>query len=319
LDRFDRANVGIVAGILAITRRFPNLGDLENRALEVLERDWPLTLDDWDVLQPYIHQLSVSLADVEAATSPTLSETLPNVVTTLQLARQHNLSSILPALYTTISQIPSSCDADFDDIFAIPGFDHPARYNPRFRSMDWSTLDATDIARLQRGRHWFRDGIVKATHLLSRPESSFDLFQGHSQCARAFSSILTRDEIMEYHYHFDLLGLWKSVMDRSRSMELGLCATCGERLYHYAAASRQSLWNSLSQIFEIRSNPTQGVLSSHPGPFQTQQPFRRFYWRPCTSVNSLKIRWQGSALASHDSKHVISIHQITSANFTALS
>jgi hypothetical protein len=218
----------------------------------LLQDDWPKTLEGWDALQRHIKLLSGTLSQSTSPESPrTLPQSLPNASTALNLAREHHLLSLLPPIFVTIAMIPSLSDVDFGDIFSIPHFDHPTRYNPRYRTANWALLSVDDLRAIREGQHFFRDRIRNIVKSFFDPESNVLLSRGHAGCTRALVSLVTRDEIIDAYFYADLLGFWQLICDRSQPTEDGLCTECAEELVLCGRGSRQEVWDTLTQIFNI--------------------------------------------------------------------
>jgi hypothetical protein len=247
--RYNVHNLHLTRDILPITDRHRQLVVLRARVLEVLHGDWPQSLVGWDHLQSHIHGLSQALAQ-DTEPHSTYFHTLPNAAVALRLAREHQIPTILPSVFASIAMIPSMCNIDFDDVFTIPGFDHPARSNPRYRTVDWSLLDVQDMERIRQGQCWFRNQIRQIITVVSVSGSSYVL-PNHAQCINALARLLTGDEIVDHYFHADPLGLWKLIIDRSRAEGFGLCAECATLVSSYAGHSRQYVWDMLGQIFDL--------------------------------------------------------------------
>jgi hypothetical protein len=237
--------------MFAITHSFPGLELLKEKTLEALKHDWPQTLEDWDVLQAHTRHLSLILTQNPLGVISTITQSLPDLALAYQLSKKYNISAILPALFTMLAQIPSMCDEDFDQIFSDVNFDHQSRFSSRYRSVDWSLIDTVDVERIHQGQTLFRHRIRDIASSISYTDTNTILHHDHSECIHALTLLLTKDEIMEYYFHADLLGLWQLLIDRLKNAGSTLCAECSEQLYRHAATSRQDIWNLLPNIFNL--------------------------------------------------------------------
>jgi hypothetical protein len=251
---YDPQTYHIARHILSIATQHLELSVLREHVTGLLQDNWPQTLEGWDALQRHIQSLSRTLSQsTSPESSRTLLQSLPNASTALNLAREHRVPTLLPPIFVTLAMIPSLSDIDFDDIFSIPHFDHPTRFNPRYRTTEWSLLAVDNLQAIREGQHFFRDRIRNILKSFFDPERNVLLLRGHAGCIHALVSLVTRDEIMDAYFYADLLGFWQLIIDRSQPTEDGLCTECAEELVLCGRGSRQEVWDTLTQIFNIQA------------------------------------------------------------------
>jgi hypothetical protein len=262
LQRFGASNITLISKLLMIAYRHGQ-DVLAERAFQAIARDWPSTLLEWDFLQAHITHQAVQLRArgvADPAASDYLSQYLQDPALVLQLARRYEFDYPLVPAFLVLSQIPDLCSRDFDVLFTFPHFAaHPARTNTRFRTAEYSAVDSSDLARLATGRAHLREEQVSAMRFLVLRENgpapaasaAAHVLPHHPQCMLALRGVVSSDELLEFCFHLDALGLWKLVGDRIQAGVIGLCAECQDLLTAHAQKERQRIWDRLPVLFQL--------------------------------------------------------------------
>jgi hypothetical protein len=263
LRQFDVGNIPVVSELLRIAQRHTQY-ELARRAVKALARDWPTTLSDWDFLQSHIARLADQLranAAAHSTVSEYLATQLQDPALVLKLARFYGFGYPLVPVFLTLSQIPDLSSRDFEALFTFPNFSatHPARTSPRFRTADYSVVASADLVRLATARAHLREEQVSAMRLLVPREdepapaasAASHVLPHHPQCMLALRGVVSSDEMLDFCFHVDALGLWKLVGDRMQAGIIGLCAECQALLSVHAQKERQRIWDRLPVLFQL--------------------------------------------------------------------
>ncbi|GJJ13642.1 hypothetical protein Clacol_007898 [Clathrus columnatus] len=102
--KHDADTVHIVEGILLLANKY-QVDHLRERIINLLERDWPPTLSDWDINEGEIGVISDNLEGTFSIDTYT-----PEPCEAIRLARKCGVPSILPAAFYHLSRIRGTAD-----------------------------------------------------------------------------------------------------------------------------------------------------------------------------------------------------------------
>ncbi|TFY73469.1 hypothetical protein EWM64_g10543, partial [Hericium alpestre] len=161
LKRYDPNTPIIVKPLLMLATKY-EIEHLRSTIIQQLEEDWPQILGAWDILE----------LEIEAKTAHSRQQYLiglfdppdlcfPEPAAAIQLARQYNIHSILPAAFYHLSCL--GVDSDWSQTHvncAESGFE---RLNLAIgaRTARWELLEREDFLCLLRGRERVKDAVAR--------------------------------------------------------------------------------------------------------------------------------------------------------------
>ncbi|KAH9019982.1 hypothetical protein EDB85DRAFT_2153370 [Lactarius pseudohatsudake] len=243
----DPDDFAIVSGILRLSTKYA-MDSLRSKAIVHLNIAWPTSLKGWDLREDKAHACDL-------ASSTEHASLYPSPIDIINLARETNVPSLLPAAFYDISRYT------FSQIFE-PMDDELSRFRGAAAG---GTLSSEDMRRLALGKeasahavgaviHWY--GARASRALTQRRVLVPSTYVGPSHGGRVFHTggVSTR---------FCRIGRARNatLCLRPRTRELGAlksadvseCRACARALEVWAAKERERMWKMIPLWFRLDS------------------------------------------------------------------
>ncbi|KAF8631929.1 hypothetical protein AX15_002182 [Amanita polypyramis BW_CC] len=240
-----------VSGILRLSSKYM-IDSLRAKALSHLNMAWPTSLKGWDTREDIAR-----IYEMETG-----SHFYPHPISVINLAREVDAPSLLPAAFYDISRRP------YTQIFE-PHEDDPFYQEPETAQ----NLSIKDLQRLSLGKEAIQQAI---TSLIQAMGNSQYIRQGqhhttttqmpsrrHSPCISAAACRKDFSELVELatqHYLFDReRGCYDPLyvaeeLGQLKSAEFSECIACARSLEAWAARERERLWKLIPQWFRLEGS-----------------------------------------------------------------
>ncbi|KAG6910040.1 hypothetical protein DXG01_013764 [Tephrocybe rancida] len=245
----DQEDFRIVSGVLRLSTKYL-IDSLRTKALAHLSKAWPTNLKAWDVREDLARSYETDI-------SSNGSHLYPHPIAIINLAREVNAPSLLPAAFYDLSRYP------FGHIF------EPTEEDQTFRRLpSASTLSVADLERLCLGKEASQQAITtlitamgtsqnvrptqSSTH--SRKPSHNAICVSAAACRKDFSELV---DLATQHYLFDReRGCYDPLyvaeeLGQLKSAEFSECKACARSLEAWAAREREKMWKSIPTWFRL--------------------------------------------------------------------
>ncbi|KAG2130314.1 uncharacterized protein EDB93DRAFT_1094950 [Suillus bovinus] len=207
------------------------INELRHEVVQQLEADWPTSLARWDRLEGEIAGLIDSDGDSMCPEDP-----LPDPASAIQLARECQVPTILPAAFYHLSRLSIRCQPD-----------KPSRCKPWRRTANWGLLTARDLRCLLLGR----EGLRQVTDSMLTTETGDVESQIHWMVDRCRGS--QRIEVMnkireECQSTPDVLA---TLRGHATAEKLLICHICHSWIRDRLKQVRHALWTKLPTLFQL--------------------------------------------------------------------
>ena len=109
-NQLDLATLPLLRGVLAVANKY-EMDRLWQQVVLRLEANWPQTLWQWDWLEAEIHAMELTWVQAHGGSDvPYLNDHLPEPVSTIALAHDYNIPTLLPSAFYHLS-----CLSIYDD------------------------------------------------------------------------------------------------------------------------------------------------------------------------------------------------------------
>jgi hypothetical protein len=259
----------VVSGILRLATKYI-IDTLRSRALAHLSIAWPSTLKGWDMREDLARrsETDISLNSrfyphpiVRRLTIlPGISQLTFNVQDVINLAREVDAPSVLPAAFYDLSRYP------YSEIFENTDDDSVFRPLP----LCSSNLSTVDMQRLCLGKELSQQSItslIKAmgesqhvrggqipSHSQIRKPRQVSVCVSAAACRKDFSELV---DLATQHYLFDReRGCYDPLyvaeeLGQLKSSEFSECKACAKALEAWAAREREKIWRSVFVWFRL--------------------------------------------------------------------
>ncbi|TFY54801.1 hypothetical protein EVG20_g9559 [Dentipellis fragilis] len=208
-----------------------------------LEDDWPQTLLQWDSLEADISgRLEAYKAHGLAGCE--LEDNFPEPGSAIEVARQCNIPSILPAAFYHLSRI--SIDYDWDNVreaFADP----PDDWYSGTRSARWSRIAREDFVCLLQGR------VQLSRYLDEELSPPYPSDHGRGACTSGHWNTFWYQLSEECKRDQDVLGTLNLQAKTTVAVE-GLCFSCQHRVSDEIEKYRDEIWRQIPAFFQLEQN-----------------------------------------------------------------
>lgn len=233
--RLDPRTPAAVRSILLIATKY-QVDHIRQRIVKRLEADWPQNVAQWERLDAEIDRAMTQNFLWNFVPSFTVDDIFPEPVSAICLARECNITSILPAAFYQLSRIGIAYDWEEmrkpeSGIISI------------FRTARWSLLSAEDLRRLQLGKaklkEYMDSKILYCNCRHSRgPEPD---------CCITYEYSMEVRKTLGMAAVVDLLRGFREIL---HDIEVeGVCNEC--RTLYMAVLDRGALWDSLTDFFSL--------------------------------------------------------------------
>ncbi|KAK2463675.1 hypothetical protein APHAL10511_004426 [Amanita phalloides] len=238
-----------VSGILRLSNKYI-IDSLKAKAIVHLSIAWPISLKRWDAREDMarIYELETG------------AHFYPHPILVINLAREVNAPSLLPAAFYDLSRRPYTqiFEANVDD--------------PFYLADPTQCLSMDDLRRLCLGKEAIQQAI---TALIQAMSNSQHIRQGQhhgpltqsrkhpsavcisaATCRKDFSELV---ELATQHYLFDReRGCWDPLyvaeeLGQLKSAEFSECIACARSLEAWAGRERERLWKLMPQWFRLET------------------------------------------------------------------
>ncbi|KAA1474141.1 hypothetical protein DENSPDRAFT_840698 [Dentipellis sp. KUC8613] len=209
-----------------------------------LQRDWPQNLFDWDCLEAETESRRKVLYQYLMPCE--MDDDYPEPGSAIELARQCDIPSILPAAFYHLSRIPISYDYDH---IQTCWTDAPEDYYAIGRSARWNRLSKEDLLGLLHGRAKLED-CLEVLCAASYPENHPQDPTCIPEMWYAFWNHVKR----ECQQERDILAVllpFTSASDFDGRWEK-LCYSCRFTIATKASKCRKDIWDQIPDIFQLR-------------------------------------------------------------------
>ncbi|KAG6857454.1 hypothetical protein H0H87_003521 [Tephrocybe sp. NHM501043] len=247
----DLDDFRIVSGVLRLSTKYL-IDILRGKALDHLSKAWPSNLKGWDRREDLARSH-------EADVTSNGSHLYPHPIAVINLAREVNAPSLLPAAFYDLSRYP------FSNIF------EPNEEDQTFRPLlpGSSALSATDLQRLCLGKEASQQAITAMIPAMGASQNirPAQLNKSHSRkpslnaicvsapaCRKDFSELV---DLATQHYLFDReRGCYDPLyvaeeLGQLKSAEFSECKACARSLEAWAAREREKMWKSIPTWFRL--------------------------------------------------------------------
>jgi len=220
-----------MAGPLKLATKY-QVDALRSQIIKHLERDWPSTIDDWDRVDDDTHKKRLAALQ---SSDESLDGVVPDPVYTILLARLCDVPQILPTAFYVLSRQPTKPKIC------------PVLSKAHIHSRTLLGID--DMENLALGRE-----------NIARKISSSDLLDidNWSPCAGVCGRYiwtvwgeLLQGMIVDKDPLRVLLSELRGLRNASPEYGVDLCATCQHKMGNNIIDARSTLFNSLSDMFEL--------------------------------------------------------------------
>ncbi|TFY61659.1 hypothetical protein EVG20_g6971 [Dentipellis fragilis] len=239
--------------ILELCRKY-QIDSLRNTIITRLEEDWPPSLDGWDVLDAQIQSMALiwTRDHRDALRKPTqtaeyFDTSVPEPASAIQLAREFDIPSILPAAFYTLSRI--SIDENWHIMH-----DLDERTSQPTRTARWRDLGPQDFICLLEGRARLQ-GVMDYDY--SEPSSNLvDIYYDENPHARSsFCTESTRETFYDQigdaaSDSSDVLGALHPYQAKFHSGHK-VCPSCSRKFTMEVHNLRQYIWDRLPEHFGL--------------------------------------------------------------------
>ncbi|KAJ7155464.1 hypothetical protein C8R43DRAFT_432932 [Mycena crocata] len=248
----DQEDFRVVSGILRLATKYI-VDSLRAKALAHLCIAWPSTLKGWDAREDVARTF-------EMETSTSGGHFYPSPVAVINLAREVDVSCLLPAAFYDL------CRYTYSQIY------EPTEDEPLFRS---PALLPIDMQRLSLGKEAAQHNITaliqtmghaqthirhSQTHTHIRKTSSGGVCVSAAACRKDFSELV---DLATQHYlldrergHCDPLYVSEE-LGQLKSAEFSECKACAKSLESWAAREREKMWKMIPLWFRLET-PSEG-------------------------------------------------------------
>ena len=209
---------------------------IRQRIVENIERDWPRSLEEWDMLETRLEMLR------EDETRPDrMCAYAAEPASTVVLARKYDIPSVLPAAFYDLCRLPV-----VNDLGEQPGRESYNVWDERAAS--WASLSGADYHCVVRGRDRLRKflsvNFISNRRFLSRDCRADD-------CASRVSAIHAKIVTKMIQVCDPLAALRACVRDVEGGKESRICYDCRETMKAGFNDLRRRIWNSIPMTFDI--------------------------------------------------------------------
>ncbi|KAH7904822.1 hypothetical protein BJ138DRAFT_1119048 [Hygrophoropsis aurantiaca] len=233
-----------MVNILTMANKY-KLHDLCKSIVLRLETDWPQTLAEWDLAEAEFTSMDVlSSQDGNEglrASYVHLDDWYPEPVSAIQIARECDVPSILPAAFYHLSRLSA-----VQDNLGQRQQHGPPQFLPRHRSAQWDDLSAKDLLCLIKGR----ENIAQTD--LGLIFSDDCGCGGQHPCIGLKNCGLVEEINRERGRTSDALALLQSYADRPDYGDR-ICAQCCAFMKGRLRKARRVLWVQLPELFQLLS------------------------------------------------------------------
>ncbi|TFY54802.1 hypothetical protein EVG20_g9562 [Dentipellis fragilis] len=214
--------------------------------IDQLERDWPQSLFDWDCLEAEIE----SRRDVfnQHQASCELDDDYPEPGSAIELARQCDIPSILPAAFYHLSRIP--INYDWDNIHA--SWDDPPDDYWVGRSARWDRLSKEDLLCLLQGRAKLDKYLDELCSMLYPEPHTQD-----STCNPDIWYAFWESVWQECRRGKDILAVLSPFSEMSGNFSKRwekLCWSCRDKITTKASKCRKEIWDRIPEFFQLQQS-----------------------------------------------------------------
>ncbi|EKM61664.1 uncharacterized protein PHACADRAFT_248407 [Phanerochaete carnosa HHB-10118-sp] len=221
---------------------------LRSRVVENIEADWPQTLAQWDARrqETIIARSEHYLRTNGKVDGLYLDDRLPEPASTIRIASDFNIPSILPAAFYQLSLI--STDADWDGYRTnLTTEGKHLRFGAR--TARWKLLDKRDLMRLVHGQKLlaaYTRAIGTDIFGIRCPRNSQGCSRARSDCWKYMqeNAPVSMDDPLE------ILHDCMSLNELFTNNDLP-CETCTSEISQLAEKKRRELWRSLPAFFNL--------------------------------------------------------------------
>ncbi|KAF5383576.1 hypothetical protein D9615_003510 [Tricholomella constricta] len=246
----DQEDFPVVSGVLRLSTKYIIEG-LRARALEHLSTAWPSDLKAWDARED-----SARTHETDIASNG--SHLYPHPIAVINLSREVDAPSLLPAAFYDLSRYP------FSHIFEPTEEDQTHRHLPPTPS----NLSVADLQRLCLGKEASQHAITSlitamgssqyvrpaqhSTHV--RKPSASGVCVSAAACRKDFSELV---DLATQHYLFDReRGCCDPLyvaeeLGQLKSAEFSECKACAKSLEAWATREREKMWKSIPVWFRL--------------------------------------------------------------------
>jgi len=252
----DPDDFAIVSGILRLSTKYA-MDSLRSKAIAHLNIAWPTSLKGWDLREDKAHACDL-------ASSAEHTSLYPSPIDIINLARETNVPSLLPAAFYDISRYT------FSQIFE-PVDDEPSRFRGAAAG---GTLSSDDMRRLALGKEASAHAVGAVIHAMGRGplahsrKGAFSL-QSHPSAHHAVTVCATPGACRRDFAELVALATQHYVCDRERgyadplyvaeelgalkSADVSECRACARALEVWAAKERERMWKMIPLWFRLDS------------------------------------------------------------------
>ncbi|KAJ7720587.1 hypothetical protein DFH07DRAFT_858493 [Mycena maculata] len=243
-----RADFGVVSGVLRLSTKYI-VDALAQKALAHLSIAWPSTLKGWDAREDLARSF-------ELETSTSGGHFYPSPIAVINLAREVNAPSLLPAAFYDL------CRYSYAQIY------EPAEDEPLYQPTPAPSLSTLDMQRLALGKEAAQHNITSLiqtmghaqthiraqTHAHIRKNSSGGICVSAAACRKDFSELV---DLATQHYLFDRERghcdpLYVSEeLGQLKSAEFSECKACARSLELWAARERERMFKMIPIWFRL--------------------------------------------------------------------
>lgn len=227
-----------VSALLRLGNKYA-LADLEQEAVERLEKIFPSSLDDFEheLIQPTCRRADLNLFCPKSRVSFKSSD----AITAINLARTYDIPSLLPSAFYMCSRLP---------------IDILVKGAPPSRHMLMNSLARDDLIRCWNGQLELGHHYMSMAQTLTNAISENDCSTSVTCCSVKANWIVEMEEETNSASCLDTMGccLMAPNLTYLADVEMGLCRECIQRREEIWEQFRQSIWNALPNMFDVISS-----------------------------------------------------------------
>ncbi|KDQ58288.1 hypothetical protein JAAARDRAFT_177480 [Jaapia argillacea MUCL 33604] len=243
-NRYDRNLPSVIEHMMRLCGKY-QIDGLLGYLKGLIESAWPKTLVEWDTLETEI-DLKLDFRRYGESLDDFIDDQYPEPASAIVLAREFDITSILPAAFYHLSRLDTEMDdkknrGDYDDTFM-------SRLGEGQRAANWGCLSSSDLLSLIRGRERIKTLYTDIPTSINRSRAFSDCVNKESETAcSSISWSLAKD--LRDQTEGDLLNHLKTVYSSSALEKSGMCWSCRYSLGEAVKVVRADLWEQIGPIF----------------------------------------------------------------------
>jgi hypothetical protein len=243
--RLDPNTLDSVKCVLILVNKY-GVDRFRCRIVEHIEGDWPLSLWQWDKLEAEINFMlcTWSLGCHKNPEYLYSDGHLPEPASAIRLAKECDISSILPAAFYHLSRLSIYHDREKAGLHAK---DHPqCELSDGHRTAEWRLLTSEDFISLLKGRAKL---CMAANEMLCFAECQQEHWS--STCSESTRLDLFQEIQDACWRSSDILRTTRCYIEKHAFGE-GICQLCCAFIRKELTTFRQQLWDKLPDFFSLR-------------------------------------------------------------------